>query len=110
MFVMRRKGSQGLGLGRRCLLTEEESESRDGSCSLTVWRMVFQDPIWEAQREGSEGPTSLSWDAMSAQAQRNFLSMPSSKDFCGGCRVRCQGPRVKSWGAAFLKHLPSHGG
>lgn len=99
-------------MGRRCLLTEEESESRDGSCSLTVWRMVFQDPIWEAQGEGNEGPTALSWDPMSAQTQRKFLSMPSSKDFCGGCRVRCRGqrPRAKSWGAAFLKHLPSHGG
>lgn len=75
-------------MGRRYLLTKEESESRDGSCSLTASRMASQGPIWEAHGEGSEGPTSLPWDAMGAWAQRKFLSMPSSKEPYKGSGVR----------------------
>lgn len=54
---------------RRRSLTKEESESSDGSWSLTASSMASQGPIWEAQGEGSEGPTSLSWDAMEARAR-----------------------------------------
>lgn len=71
-----------------CLLTKEESESREGSCSLTALRMAFQGSIWEAQGEGGEDPTSLSWEAMEAQAQGSLLSGPSIKEPCTGCRVR----------------------
>lgn len=73
-------------VGRRCLLTKEESESRDGSCSLTASRMAFQGPRWEAQGEQSEGPTSLSWEVMGVRAQGKLLSVPSFKEPCRGCR------------------------
>ena len=73
-------------IGRRCLLTKEESESRDGSCSLTASRMASQGPIWEAQ--GGEDSVSLSWDAMGAQAPGMLLSMPSSRQPCRGHRAK----------------------
>lgn len=75
----------GLSLERlgRKLLPCWELSSRDHRR-----RMASQGPIWEAHAEGSEGSTSLSWDAMGAWAQRKFLSMPSSKEPYRGCRVR----------------------
>lgn len=66
-FALGRKGSGGRErTGRRHLLTKDESESSDGSCSLTALRMASQGSVWKAQRD--EDSSSLSGDAMGAQA------------------------------------------
>lgn len=79
VFALGRKGSGGRErTGRRHLLTKDESESSDGSCSLTALRMASQGSVWEAQRD--EDSSSLSGDAMEAQALGCFSAChhPSS--------------------------------